>query len=399
MAACSSGGDDANSPVTLRYAIWDPSMQPAVQKIVNKFEESHKNVTIKIETTGFGPYWTKLETAVKSGTAPDLFWMNAPNFGLYQQSGKLAELDSAGADSLSHQAKQAVGMFTASDGAHYGMPFFYDAIGLWYNKKIFDDAGVSYPDSSWTWDDYLAAAKELTDPAKGIYGGAAPVANQEGYYNTIFQAGGEIINKSKTKSGFDSAEAQAGIQFWVDLLKSGASPSLQQLSETNASDQFISGKVAMVWWESSSLNGFLQADALKGNLAVAPLPKGKERATVTHSLSVVVSKDSKHLKAAQEFQDFTGTKEAAQLFAEGGNLSSYDGMETVWEKQAPDVDLSVFPDSLAYAQPYPATNNTSAWQSLESKYLTPAYDGSTTVADATKQLAAAINKVLAAEKH
>src|SRR5665647_2790187 len=98
------------------------------------------------------------------------------------------------------------------DGKIFGMPKDVDAVGLWYNKKLFTDAGVKFPDASWTWDDLTAAAQKLTEPAKGIYGIAANAADQQNYYNTILQAGGYIISPDGKSSGYGSQAAIKGLQ-------------------------------------------------------------------------------------------------------------------------------------------------------------------------------------------
>ena len=57
-------------------------------------------------------------------------------------------------------------------------------------KKIFDEANIAYPDDTWTWDTWREVAKKLTNKDKNIYGMAAPVTWQGGYYETLLQSGG-----------------------------------------------------------------------------------------------------------------------------------------------------------------------------------------------------------------
>ena len=94
----------------------------------------------------------------------------------------------------------------------YALPKDVDAIALWYNKELFKQAGVAYPTANWTWNDLTAAAQKLTDPAKGVYGIAAPAEDQANYDNTILQAGGQILSADGKKSGLDSPEAIRGLQ-------------------------------------------------------------------------------------------------------------------------------------------------------------------------------------------
>ncbi|MCI1141088.1 extracellular solute-binding protein, partial [Stenotrophomonas maltophilia] len=94
-------------------------------------------------------------------------------------------------------------------------PKDFDTIGLWYNKKMFDEAKIPYPDNTWDWNKLREAAKKLTDPNKGVWGIAAAPYGQDNYYNTIFQSGGFVISDDKKSSGFDKPETIEGLSFWV----------------------------------------------------------------------------------------------------------------------------------------------------------------------------------------
>ena len=90
------------------------------------------------------------------------------------------------------------------DGSYYAVPKDYDTIALWYNKKMFDDAGLEYPNENWTWDDLYEAAKKLTTGDK--YGFCMNTSNdQDTYYNMVYSMGGYIVNDDHTKSGYDDA--------------------------------------------------------------------------------------------------------------------------------------------------------------------------------------------------
>ncbi|MCC9850777.1 extracellular solute-binding protein, partial [Streptococcus agalactiae] len=99
-------------------------------------------------------------------------------------------------------------------GEQYAIPKDYDTIGLWYNKKMFDAAGVSYPDETWDWNKLKEAAKKLTKPDGSQYGFLAPLHNQEGYYNFVYQNGGTIITKDK-KSGYDDPKTVEALKYYL----------------------------------------------------------------------------------------------------------------------------------------------------------------------------------------
>ncbi|TQS45857.1 ABC transporter substrate-binding protein [Cryptosporangium phraense] len=393
----SKSDDDPNAKATLSYAVWDKNQVPAMEKLAADFHQSHPNITVNVQATPWETYWTKLKAAASGGAAPDVFWMNGPNFQLYATNGVLKPLDD-GTD-LSNYPKSLVDLYTV-DGKTYGIPKDFDTVGLWYNKTLFDAAGVKYPDDTWTWDTFKAAAKKLTNKAKGVYAiGSELTSFQEYQYNTIYQAGGHVISDDGKKSGYADPATIEGLTFWTDLIKSGASPDLKTMTDTQPINLFESGKLAMYYggsWDAAefSTNGYT-----KSRVDVAVLPQGKKRATIIHGLANVISAKTAHPSAASQFVQYLGSKEAAELLAQSaGVLPAYNGTQDAWVKSHPEFHLQAFLDQLDYAVPYPVSRNTAAWQELETKYLTPAWNGQTDVATAAKQLASAMDGALADEK-
>ncbi len=94
------------------------------------------------------------------------------------------------------------------------MPALVDNLAIVYNKKLFQEAGVAPPTPDWTWDDFRAAAKELTDPSKKQYGWLIPADGSEDtvwhYDAMLWEAGGDILNADNTKAAFDSDAGRRG---------------------------------------------------------------------------------------------------------------------------------------------------------------------------------------------
>jgi multiple sugar transport system substrate-binding protein len=402
-AACgksSGGSNEANAKVTLSYAVWDKNQVPAMQQLATAFTQSHPNITVNVQLTPWDDYWTKLKAAVTGGAAPDVFWMNGPNFQLYATNGVIQPLDadiSSGKVDLTAYPKSLVDLYTVG-GKHYGLPKDFDTVGLWYNKSLFDAAGVKYPDGSWTWADFNAAAAKLTDKPKGQYAIAANLSSgQEYMYDTIYQAGGYVISPDGKKSGYAEAATIAGVKFWTDLIHNGESPDLKTMTDTAPLNLFESGKTAMYYGGSWDAAEFSTNDYTKSKVDVAVLPKGVKQATIIHGLANVVSAKTAHPDQAWQFVKFLGSKDAAQILGQHGVIPAFDGTQDAWVKANPEFHLQVFLDELAYAVPYPVSKNTAAWQDLETKYLTPAWNGQTDVTKAADELAAAMDASLAKE--
>lgn len=398
----SSGGYSAPAKdlsASITYGVWDQNQVPAIQENIAAFNKEYPNIKVSVNVTPFGEYWTKLQTQASSDTLPDLFWMNGPNIGLYASNGKIepitGEVDTKAIDPANYPAS-LVDLYTI-DGKKYGVPKDFDTIGVWANKALFDKAGIALPNGEWTWQQFQDTAKQISTKLKGqgIYGAAGGMDGQTTYYNTILQAGGTIVHDGK--SAYDTPEAQAGIKFWTDLIASGASPSIQQLTDTPADQWFTSGKLAM-YWGGSWFRAALKDSALANDIRVLPLPKDKEQATVIHGVANVVAAASKHKQAAQALQVFLASKDAQQQQGDAGSIiPAFTGTQDAFTKSMPSANLQVFLDALSYAKPLPVSKNTAAWNALETDLLPQAFSGQRPVVDVTKDLATKMDAALAKE--
>lgn len=400
-AGCGDGDktNDPNAKVTLSYAVWDKNQVPVMEEIAAAFTAEHPNTTVNVQLTPWADYWTKLRAAVTGGAAPDVFWMNGPNFQLYADNGVIAPLsDRISADKvdLGVYPKALVDLYTF-EGKAYGLPKDMDTVGVWYNKELFDAAGVAYPAKGWTWADFKATAAKLSDPAKGQYGVGANLAGQEYYYNTILQAGGFVISPDGKTSGFDNPATIEGLRFWTDLIKSKHSPDLQKMTDTHPLQLFESGKIAMYWGGSWNSAEFAGNDYTKTRVDVAPLPQSAKQATIIHGLANVVSAKTEYPQQAWEFVKFLGSRPAAEILGRKGPIPAHEGTQSNWTAANPQFKLQVFLDAVAYAVPYPVSRNTAAWNDVEAKQLTRAWSGEVDIDIAAKELATQMNALLAKE--
>lgn len=401
LTACSSGtggGESSGGDIALSYAIWDENQKPAMEEIAAAFEKENPNVTIDIQVTPYKEYFTKLQTAATGGSAADVFWMNGPNFQLYASNGQLAPLDDAGVDAADYP-EGLIDLYTF-DGTLYGAPKDFDTVALWYNKALFDAAGVAYPAAGWTWDDFTAAAAALTDPATGQYGVAASQYGQENYYNSIAQAGGEVISADGTESGYGTPEALEGIELWTDLIQAGSSPTAQQMTDTNPEDLFLSGKVAMFQNGSWAAIAYGENADISDQVDVAPLPEGPTgNQSVIHGVGNVANAKSPHLAEAKAFAAFASGEQAATIQAETGTvIPAFHGTQQAWVDAQPQFDLQVYIDALDTAVPYPVSKNTSAWTSIESEVLSQVWSGAVAPEAGLKDLAEQMQAALDAEQ-
>jgi len=419
LAACgttsgSSGNDAAASgdfkapakdlSATLTYAIWDAAQKPAMQKIIAEFNKQYPNIKINIDVTPSkgAAYWTKIQTQASSNTLPDVFWMNGPRIKLYAENNQLMPLTglvSAKAIDTANYPKALVDLYTVK-GTFYGAPKDFDTSALFYNKALLKAAGVAEPTGDWTWDDVKKSGAAVSKfyEGKGIYGyGGDLTGGQTSYYNTIIEAGGTVISTDGKKSGYDSPQAIAGLQFWRDLISTGVSPTMQQLTDTLTSDMFTSSKLAMTMDGSWTVGPAFAA--LGADLGIVTLPKGPDNAnSVIHGLANVIPANAKNPAASQAFVAFLANEESAKIQADTGTvIPAFNGTQQAWVDSVKSVDLNVFLELAKTASPYPASQNTAAWNELENTLLPQAFAGVKPVSEIAKELATQMNAALSQE--
>lgn len=400
LAGCSAGERPSGSgDVTLEYMIWDANAVSVYQELAATFSEQNPGVAVEVTAVPWDQYWTKLQTQASSNTLPDLFWINEPNFAQYATNGVIAEASPEYSPSDFPEA--LVDSYTL-DGKVLATPMSYNTMAVWYNTAIFDAAGVAYPADNWTLDDFSAAANTITQKlgGDGVFGAASgPALGQETYYNTILASGGHVISDDGTTSGYADPATIKGLQVWTDLIASGAAPSVEQVNDNPISQYFTSGKLAMMWsggWNAKTLSTSEIADTIQ----VAPLPHGSsDLVTTIQGGAYAVSAGSANLKEAQAFQLFLTSQQASETFGKAGlGIPARLSAAQTFTDAFPDWKLQTFIDQSSEAAPYPVSLDTAAWNQLEVEYLTPAWAGQKPVAEAARELAVAMDDVLAKEK-
>jgi multiple sugar transport system substrate-binding protein len=299
---------------TITYSIWgDPQELKNQQAIVDAFHVANPKITVKVTVSDWEPYWDKLQTSIAGGDAPDVFAMDGPLFPDYQSRDVLLDLkpliDRDGYD-LGQLADQAVADFT-TPGGQFGVPRDLNVVALYYNKKMFDTAGIPYPDDTWDWAKLTDVAKRLTLKSGSKttqWGFYTETTDMENYWSElVWQNGGDIISADHKTSLVGSDQAAGGMQFLQDLIwKDKVMP---DASITDAlGDAFEQGQAAMEA-NGSWLVATHQAAGL--DFGIAPLPKGPAgQATSINPTGAVVYKGTKNPDAAWAFVKYLASPAA-----------------------------------------------------------------------------------------
>lgn len=384
--ACgSSGGSDAGSDGKLTMQIWDNSQREAMQALADAYHEQNPDVTIEVQVTSWDEYWAKLEAAAGSGNLPDIFWMHTNQILLYADSGMLADVtDLYDDDTYSHYSDISIANTQGSDGRMYGVPKDKDTVCLVYNKEMFDQAGVAYPDENWTWDDLTEASQKIYD-ATGKYGYMAYGDDQLGYWNFVYQAGGSILTPDKTRGNFLDPATKKGMEFYIGLQSYDWCPDQTYFAETAPGTAFFSEKGAMFlegdWNILSELQNYPE---MVGKWDVAVLPacpdplSGDGRASISNGLSYATSATNKHMDIVKDVLKFFGSEEGQRIQGESGAaIPAYEGLEDTWVGVFDEYPINVQPFIDMFDYCVQSVNNAARpeWKSEVSDTLLKIYTG------------------------
>ncbi len=411
LAACGSGddtgggsGQDSGGKAELRFAGFDTSQTPAMQAFIAAFQKKYPEISVKYETVPFNQYATKLQVETSSGNPPDVFWMHANDRDLYASEGMTQKLDD-----LIERDKFDLSVFPEAamsqqkyDGGIYGFPRGGATVELWYNKKLFDAAGVKYPTDSWTWADLKTAAQKLSNPAKGQFGVVAAYDGTQSFYNTIFQAGGNVLAEDKKSATMDDPKTVEGLKFWTDLIKAKQAPTYQQTLDTPAETLFMSGKSAMMY-AGAWFPGIFDANAdIKDKIDVVKMPAGPAgHKSLMGANAYAMSSKSKHPDEAWKFLSFISGSEGAKVAAQSKVITqpAEENALALWAKQFPQWNMAAIVESAedGVGVPSPTSKLTTEWTGKMIDQLAPAFDLKVTPEEAAANADKAIEDVLAKE--
>lgn len=399
LAACSGSSEtpaEESGPVTLTMSGWSLDTTPEFQALADAFQEENPDVTIELKGYDPAEYNTLLTADLAAGSGPDIITQKEVKFvPTFVEGGQLLDVsDVELPDGISGASSYEV------DGTAYAVPYRNDSWVLFYNKALFDQAGVEYPDGSWTWDDYSEAAAALTE---GI---AAAGGTAKGAY---------LHNWQSTVQGFASAQSDTDVltgdyeymePFYENVLALQGDGYQVDFNTAKANQLTYQGEfgkqnAAMLpmgtWFVATLIAQQASGDADDFEWGIAPIPQvddstaGLEKTPVTFGdptgFGINAAIDDSKVQAAKDFLAFAAGEEGAQILAGIGitpALLSDSVVETYFAVDgAPADDLSKFAYSTHEVFPEnPTSNKTAAIQGILNDMHTAIMSGSMPVADA-----------------
>jgi len=371
-----------------------------LEALIEVFEAENPGITINYTTADFGSYFTKLQTDFAAGNAPDVFELNYETFVTFASRDTMLDLqpymDASAAISDSTFYPAALDAF-AFDGHQYGLPITFSTVMLIYNKDMFDAAGLSYPDESWTWDDVLSAATALTDAPNRVWGISQPVQFWE-FYKVAAQAGGGLQVAPTVEINTEANLAAA--HYLVDKVTvHHVMPTDAEMSGVGDIDLFLNQQLGMIVTGIWMFDQFINEADFEWDVAVEP--GGANKATHFFSNAAVVANTSDVPEAAYKWVEFLASNPAvADARIETSwelsalSLEQADALEAYLSKPEPANREAVF-ESLAYAVNPPVIENQPQLQDIINQELEAARLGTKTVeqalADAQARVEAVVN--------
>lgn len=387
-------GSGALAQTTIRYMTFFPAEIEA--EVVAAFERAHPDIVVRMEPAEFGEIFTKLQVAIAGGVAPDVISLNLENYTAFAASGSLLPLDQriqADGHDLSMYFPTVVDLFRLN-GTLYALPATFSDVVLFYNEDLYGQAGLPGPQSSWSWQDMLDAAKKLT---RDLSGDGEP--DQYGYAVAwwpmyVWLGGGEILDETGTRTLIDSPEAVAGLQAMVDTwLVEGVAPSPAELAAKSDWDRWAEGTLATFPIGPWGLAPF-QETPFDWNAAHHP-PIARQ-ATFLFSNPLAITSQSENPDAAWEFLKFATGPEGTQIRQDLGYEISpvRDVAASFGRGMERPRDMAVFLEATAYAKSPPAIPQWAEVAAAIDEHLNQAKEGLISVRNAMSNAAIAVQAIL-----
>ncbi|MCX4980504.1 extracellular solute-binding protein [Streptomyces sp. NBC_00572] len=342
LAACGSdggsdGGSKSSGELSGTVTWWDTSTVGSEDKVFKKvaedFKKKHPKVTVKYVNVPFGEAQNKFKNAAQSGSgAPDVIRSEVAWTPEFADLGYLAPLDGTpalkGADDFLKQASAS----TQYKGKTYAVPQVIDSMGIFYNKKIFKEAGVEVPKTIAELKTVSAKIKQKTGKT-GLY-----LRGDDPYWflSFLYGEGGNLVDAEKKSITIDDPAGVKALATVKDLVDSKAAITDATNGWDNMQASFKDGKVAMMingpWAVADTFAGKEFAD--KANLGIAPVPAGSAGQGAPqggHNLAVYAG--SKNLDASYAFAEYMTSVESQTTIAK--ELSLLPTRQSVYTK--PDV--------------------------------------------------------------
>ncbi|MCB0078006.1 MAG: sugar ABC transporter substrate-binding protein [Anaerolineales bacterium] len=376
MVACSGLPSSGDAPTTVTFMTFgDPAEKAAYEALVAAFEAEHDDIDVQItHIPSASDYRSRLATDFAAGTPPDISLMNFRRYAPFAANDQLEPLTDYLAES---EIIAEADFFPITlvgyrwNGALMCIPQNISSLVVYYNKDLFEAAGVAEPADDWTWDDFLAAAKALTRDTDGDgtidQYGLGTEASLFRLAPFVWQNGGLLVDSETRPSTLSLylPESTAATQWFVELQTvHHVVPDRISEESLDSESRFIQGTTAMYLNSRRGTPTYREIDAFTWD--VAPLPRGVEQAGVLHSDGYCMSKTTANKEAAWRFIEYANSPAGQAVIARTGrtvpSLIAVADSPAFLDETQPPSRARVFLDTAETLRLVPVI---STWEEIE----------------------------------
>ena len=332
-----TGLAEAKDKVTLKFTYWgSPIEKKAVVDSIKNFEEHYDWIKVDAQHIPNADYITKVTTMVAGGEAPDVAYLFETHALMWAEEGKLSNIEEflAKDPDLNKEDFLPNVWYNWAPGKTLGTNTACEAFAIFYNKDMFEAAGVELPptkaENAWTWDEFVHVAKQLTidrngknaldpefDPQNIKQYGAYFPTWWGPWMSMVYSNGGDYISADGSKFTLNEPAATEAIQKMADLINvHHVAPSPAQASSLPAPAVALQSKLVAM-----DIDGqWILLDLGKGNFnfGVGVLPKMKKSVTLVLGSPTVIFKSTKHPKESWLLLKWLANPESSLDLQAGG---------------------------------------------------------------------------------
>jgi len=388
----STQGSGSESPqkVTVTWSYWgDPNEVAQHKQVGDEFRKKYPDINIEHITAPWNDYFTKMQTMFAGNSAPDVMFLTY--ISTYAPMGVLAEITPLCEQhnfDLGKYPQGALQGFTVG-GKLYGVPRDNDTKVLFYNKKLFDESNIPYPEEGWTTEQMVEIAQKLTKTTADGNKQYGLLFDPSNWFLWVNMNQGKYFDNDEnpTKVAMDDPNTVEAIQFMGDLInKYKVTPSYDLLIDgTKRQQMFINNQAAMLIDNHAQIPTFLSSNELQWDVAHLPVFPGKPKANVGGGAGFTIYSKTKNIDASWKLWEFLNT-EGIKMYMAGGTMCPVNGdLLNSPEFLDKPYNAKVFVVETMASVSFP--NNPHWWNvySAANPFLEQVWVGSATAGEAVKQ--------------
>ncbi len=386
--------------VRVTVAEYSSKTGPYFEKAATAFEAANPGTDIQIEVVPWDVLQQKLTTDISGGANADLAIIGTRWLIDYVSQGVAAPLDGYITDEFKGRFIDTFLSPSVMDGKTYGLPIAASARAMYYNKSLFEQAGIAEPPA--TWEDLKAAAAKIKAIGGDVYGygmQGKEIETDVYFYYAFWSYGGNLIDADGT-SGLDTDAAYKAAELYKSLIDEGLTePGVTSLNREDVQNLFKQGRVGMMV-TAPFLSSQIKEEAPDLQYGVTAIPAGPDGARGTYGVtdSIIMFENSQNKDTAWKFLDYIFTTPLRAEFTGGEGFLPVNKEVAASPAFADNADLKAFTALLPDARFAPVIPGWEEIAAVTSSALQKIYLGEGEIKATLDAAAAEIDGIIAANK-